>query len=370
MLTTDSDDQIEKTIEKVHKAYGITLWRDRLGFNSFFIHIIFGLYIGQFILGNTFLTTWEVYLGANQYLTDLVILAGWVYALYVTKTIHVDFEEMIIQNKLIFHSEETFNNYIEFIRNSYKNKKEVIIPGLLGLLYSIGFLYLFGISSGFAIGGLGGVVLQFEGVEIIFNAITLTVSTIIVGMIFTLVMDALLVIVSTFKCINQLGTSEYPLKVTYKDLKIGAFNIIGKFILSITLPSIIISTFFSVIGLFLILAFGQIFIGYIFIGIGMFITLTLSFLLYKNTTHIHDAISLYKHELKSKLLDFIEVINSQPPGQMDLNLQYKIVYNIHDYYDRIDAANDWPFNPTSIKKLVVTLGSAILPLMLSFISLG
>ncbi|GAH06174.1 unnamed protein product, partial [marine sediment metagenome] len=50
--------------------------------------------------------------------------------------------------------------------------------------------------------------------------------------------------------------------------------------------------------------------------------------------------------------------------------KYKTIHSIHEYYDRIDEINDWPFNPTSIKKLVITLGSSVVPLLLSFIGLG
>ena len=47
--------------------------------------------------------------------------------------------------------------------------------------------------------------------------------------------------------------------------------------------------------------------------------------------------------------------------------KYDTLEKINIYYDRIESISDWPFNPKSIKKLVITLGSSVVPLLLSFI---
>ena len=346
-------------------------WINRIKFDTSFKYIVPISFVLFTYLSLVFLHGGpELYIEGAQYLVDALLIAVWMFDIYIGKNIPILFKDLIRDNKNMFYSEDVYEKYLKFVIDSYDNKKEKFLSPIMGILLFFGMLYVFGLSSNFRLTGFGQIQRPLEESLVPLNILVCTLAAAMWALITTITISGLILILVTLKCLSQLGTSETPLKVTYKDLKIGAFNSIGKFILSVTIPAIILSTFVSAIGLFHIFAFQGFLTGYFYITLGMLITTLMSFILYRNTTNIHEAITLYKVELKSKLLDFIEVINSQPPGQMDLNLQYKLVYNIHDYYDRIDTVSDWPFNPTSIKKLVVIFSSAILPLLLSFIGLG
>jgi len=182
-----------------------------------------------------------------------------------------------------------------------------------------------------------------------------------------LIGSGLVIIIITFMCINKLGNEEYPLNVLYQDLKIGAFEEIGKFVISLSIPSILLSTGFSVIGLLNILIFKAFFVGYTLLIVGLVITLIFSYLLYTNTTNLHDAITRFKFNLKYQLIEEIQNLTTEEKDEykLDRTKKYQTIRNIHDYYEKIDEINDWPFNPKSIRKLTITFFSSILPLIMS-----
>ena len=76
----------------------------------------------------------------------------------------------------------------------------------------------------------------------------------------------------------------------------------------------------------------------------------------------------FKDDLKHLLIQEIQSLTKST--EIDVHKKYKTISNIHDYYDKIDNVSDWPFNPTSIKKLVITLGSSVVPLIISFFGIG
>ncbi|MFX0083927.1 MAG: hypothetical protein ACFE94_19450 [Candidatus Hodarchaeota archaeon] len=65
---------------------------------------------------------------------------------------------------------------------------------------------------------------------------------------------------------------------------------------------------------------------------------------------------------KSSLLDQIEVCLSGSLKDID----YDKIFKLNNFCHEVDKIYDWPFNPKSIKKLLASLGSPILPLIISF----
>jgi len=349
---------------------GVSFWLNRIKFDGALKYsylIVTAVWIG---IGVTFIVGFELYFIAQQYIVDLMIHVAYFYVVFMSSRLTKNFQNLIIENERIFETEAIFHKYIKTVNERFKSKTELILPLFMGIVFSITAFAALNLQGGLDTAVINNIEYTVPpGLEIL-NLFVSAVNMIGWFLIILLVVSALFLFNSTFKCLNMLGTDEFPLKVTYSDLKIGAFDDIGKFIISLSIPSILLSTFIGMVGVIYILVMDNLLYGYAFIIMGMGITLMLSFLLYKNTMSIHEAIQKFKLDLKMKLLNFIDVINSQPPGQMDMDLQYKLIYNIHDYYDRIDDVNDWPFNPTSIKKLLITLGSSFLPLVLSFIGFG
>lgn len=171
-------------------------------------------------------------------------------------------------------------------------------------------------------------------------------------------------IINTFASINILGMFEFPLKVTYEDLKIGAFNEIGKFIISTTIPIITFASFISLLGLYQIFFMQDFIIGFFFVIMGFFVSVILAILLYRDTIHIHESIMKHKNKLKRKTIKKIQqLLEDGDDNEIDIN--FSEIETIHHFYNEVLDINDWPFNPTSIKKLVITLGSSLIPLLLS-----
>ena len=176
-----------------------------------------------------------------------------------------------------------------------------------------------------------------------------------------LIASGVLLLFSFFKGINALG-DKFSLRVTFRNLKLGYFDDIGKFIMSVSIPTILFSTFYSILGFYIIVVIRNLFLGYAFMGISIVLTIIISSLLYKNTLNIHNSIVLSKKNLKISLLKDIDALSS-----LKSKSKYDTLEKINIYYDRIESISDWPFNPKSIKKLVITLGSSVVPLLLSFI---
>ncbi|KKN17388.1 hypothetical protein LCGC14_0966300 [marine sediment metagenome] len=302
------------------------------------------------------------------------------YALYRAKKIPKSFEKLIENNKSILVDPD---NYKGLVSDTFKSNLEFYVPLILAIVYvGVGFSLgpLFEIASRTITVGTETIIITNEMfIVYIIGNIMIAVWLFIAAL---LIVSVLVMIVNTFRSLNILG--EKNLKISYEDLKAGGFEAIGKFVISISIPTIVLSTFFSILGLYMILAVNDMVVGYSCLIVSLVITTMLSFLLYKNTTDIHDAISIFKEKLKHSLLKEIQdITNKKVKGAKEdtpikqfarkllfSKIKYKTIQSIHEYYDKIDEINDWPFNPKSIKKLVITLGSSLVPLALSFIGFG
>jgi hypothetical protein len=294
------------------------------------------------------------------------MVAIYIFSLYISRKVPLTYDKLIIKNKGLFAKDDIYKKYKEKIYGYFKSKKERYFPLIFGLIYSLGWFYLFGLTRNFEYGGFGYEIVYFEG----FTRLLYILHCVLTSLVFVIdgimILSTFFIIFFAYLGLNKLGSEEFKLDVNYKELKIGSFNNIGKFILTITIPSLLLSTYLSIIGLIAIFIEAY-FFGYIYISLGLIFTSFMAFLLYKNTIHIHEAISSFKAGLKLELMDEIQRISSQ---NIDAHQKYLTITNIHEYYDRVDDIYDWPYNPRSIKKLIVTFSSSVLPFLLSFIGLG
>jgi hypothetical protein len=363
------EDQKDQNHQKEIKQLGqIRFWRERLKFNTSLKYLFFFLYGIHLI--DLFITN-EFSLNPTFYFLDIIIIITIIFALHIVKKIKYYFQDIINTNSSIFKSEESFRNYHKFLIRRYKTKKEQYIPIIFYFIwFSISFSNNFiTIITGTYELGIPSLSLLMRilkiGSWILWYYLALN-WMLIVG-------SAFIIFITTFMCINKLGSEEFPLRVTYEDLKIGAFEKIGKFIISLSIPAILLGTFFSIVGLGYIFLMKNYLYGYLMLSASLIITILFAGLLYKNTIHIHEAIVSFKEKLKQNLIDQIQELTWKQKDASDLSekhMMYHTIYNIHDYYEKVDDINDWPFNPTSLRKLTITFSSSVLPFLLSFIGIA
>jgi len=348
----------------------IKFWKNRIKFDSAFLYTWFIIYFFQAVVNNYFY--YIIFKEINFPFFDILVLSTMIFALYIEKLIKGSFEDLIVSNKEIFQSKESFQRYLNYMYNKFDSKLEKYLPIIFILIY-VAILFLFMDLWGNLL--FGGHLWGDFMIPTDFYFLNIIKIILEVGFVwstwFLVVGSGLIIIITTFLCINQLGSETFPLNVTYEELKIGAFEKIGKFVISLSIPSILISTVFSILGLINIYLFEEFFVGYIYLFIGLFITIIFAYLLYKNTINLHEAIKRFKFNLKYDLIKEIQNLTTEKEENYNLNRSQKFqtIRNIHHYYDRIDEINDWPFNPKSFRKLTITFLSSILPLILSFFGL-
>jgi hypothetical protein len=190
----------------------------------------------------------------------------------------------------------------------------------------------------------------------------------------TITTSTLFLLLVTFLCIYKIGDKDkvkekkrdiIPLKIHYFDLKIGSLIDIGKFLVSITIPTVILFLIFSVIGLIQVFFFTEFFAGFLLIIFGFIGTIIMVPLLFKSTAHIRMATINSKMKIKEQSLHQIQEIMALDESNRD----YNKIYQIHDLYKRVDDVHDWPFNPMSTRKIVAFIFSGFLPLILSLFGL-
>ncbi|MHA1733900.1 MAG: hypothetical protein ACTSU5_18315 [Promethearchaeota archaeon] len=173
-------------------------------------------------------------------------------------------------------------------------------------------------------------------------------------------MGALSIVVTTFGAISKLG-KEYRLKLSFIDLKLGSLHKLGSIVISMGIPSILLSTGLTILGLLELFWISNLYLGVGYLLFSVFFNAMFVYLTYKSTIDVHEAITIYKLELKKQFKKEINRIVRQPVGEID----FKRLEEIHDFFDEVDKINDWPLNPTSMKKFGVTMLSSIVPIVLS-----
>jgi len=344
----------------------IKFWKNRLYLDGKLKYGFFILYFSQMLLHIYFIGGLHEFL-ADIPIFDIIIIASMIFALFMESKIKGSFEDLIVDNKAIFESDNIFEKYLEYVYQKFKSKTETYLPVILFIIWFIIYIFMMDVPNKFLNNTYQGRQVPSDLYWLNITKFVITKFLIWLPWILT-VGSALILIIYSFQCINKLGTEEFPLHVTYQDLKIGAFESIGKFVISMSIPAIILSTFFSITGLINIFILESLGPGYGFLIASLLITTMFSLLLYKNTLHIHEAITKFKFNLKYKLIKEIQEITTEEQDSF-VGENYQTIKNIHDYYDRIDEINDWPFNPKSLRKLFITFSSSILPLILSFLGL-
>ncbi len=324
-------------------------WINRIKYDTpFWISFLF-LFISNWIMTNIFIRGLDFYIERGGYFIDLIFISTFLFVVYISNTGTSDLLELInlMHEKDIFATKESFNNYMIYIRKIYNSKIELYLSFISAIIFGIGYLLF--IADNINLGILN-----------ILNYII----TFVMGFIFILLITSgLIQYIYGYRFLKILGKEEkVPLRVSYEDLKIGLFDKFGKFVMKISIPSIILGTFFSAFGLYLVLVVKD-YNGYTFIGISAFATIIFVLLLYKNTMNIHKSIIKSKTDLKEKLIKQIDIIEKNT--EMKPKDIYQTIYNIHSYIEKVNEISNWPFDSASIKKLVFTIGSSVVPLVLS-----
>ncbi len=346
-------------------------WRKRLKFNTYWKYGIIVLYIllelsamAALGISNFFKYTW--------YLTDTVALIIFAYSLYIGKKIPERVDDII--NKL---PERLFNkgekkNYIKYVNRIFKPKTEKIAP-IFPVIGYILFIFLGGISANFKYAMGAGTIIYFKEDQILFHITTLILSCIYFSLIIPIICSAIFLIINTFRSIDNLGKvkeserrdkkKDFSLSPEYRDLKKGIFEIIGRLIISFATISILLFSLLGIVGLFYFFYHGDIWWGYFFMGLGFSLASIMVIVLYKNTIHIHKSIVTFKYKQRGEILDVV---------QEDLKIlgEKKVperILILHNLCKEIDDIYDWPFNPSSIKKFLVTALSAVGPFIFSLI---
>ena len=363
-MNSESNSQNEK-LKKETSPRSIKLWLHRFKFDTPFVYVIL---VPYFIV---FITYWflidfnfSIWL-SGAFLGDLFLIIIFITGLYISRKVPKVFHKLIDNNKSMFYSEQNYNKYKDYFFNHFNSKIELMLPLFITLILAI--LYLFYdiiLKQSLQYWVVSGEKLYFKGIKQTIRLINVIVWIIEVSVLSVLAFSTLLVLVFTFQCLNKLGTEEFPLNINYKDLKVGAFQNIGKFLIEVIIPPILLSTSFGIWGLLFLYVYNDIIAAYILMILGLGVASILALLLYKNTIHIHNSIVKFKNDLKVKAMNEIQKLISQE------NIDYEKIQMIHNYYNEILEIRDWPYNPTSIKKLTITMGSSVIPLLLSVFGLG
>ncbi len=317
----------------------------------------------------------DIMIQYSTYLLDIIIIVVFLGAFWLKKKVPKDLLKLIEEfeiKKGIKPLGKEYENYKDYVEKTFDSKWGPIIPiiGGIGGVSLLGYIYIVLKWPIF-----GGITLDqiMVGSNSIFGIINLGIFLVIAVCFIWITGSFTMLILFTYICINKLGTENdsFHLEINFKELKLGKFNDIGKFIISFTIPLLILTTLTSILGMFWIFLGKTIVEGFLVIGIGLGAAIILSILFFKNTIHIHEAIKEKKDYYIGIFLDeLVEVYQMKNLDLSNINNKYQTLKSIHETCDKVDDISDWPFNPSSIKKLAIFLSSSVIPLIVSFFGLG
>lgn len=321
-----------------------------------------------------YLIGFELYFLGFSIYADLLVIIFFIIALYYCKKLPKKVEETIINIKSIFlfkeedskdYNDKYFQDYKKYIIKVFNNKYQRFLPLLAGI---IAFIVVSGpILNGWSVMEIDDKIIQLNSDQIPLYFIQWLAYALASVILLILVFSALTQVVTTFSCINKMGSEKFKLTISYKDIKTGTFEILGVLIISLTIPIIILATIIGLIGSYFIIAFKGYIYGILFLILGIIISVLMTFLLYKDTLSIHQEISKWKNNLLKYTVKQIEVLLNKEDFSSNSSIEYERIQEIHKFFNEVSKVNDWPFNPTSLKKLVITLGSSVLPVILSLL---
>jgi hypothetical protein len=357
-----------KSIEELKKN---KFWKERIKFDTplaliFLPAAILGIWFDMFMIKG-----FDAYMQELTYLTSINLVLFYFF-LFLGSKIYKSFLELDIFNPDFFYSakinvnnevetkrkrQEIFNKYMLMVSKFDNNKIEKYIPVIAGLLFGIiSFFIPFNNYKG-ATSEITFLFLTVMGFVTAAGAFLLVLTA----------LSSLIILVSVYILLNQLGSDEFPLNIDYTALKTGRFETIGIFILSFTIPTMLLGTILGIFGLPYILMIQNYLSGFVYMSMGLSIAGVMAFLLYKCTVEIHHAISDTKENLMKEVAEDIQKLHADK--NYNRKDKYKELYNMNFYYETLESINDWPFNPASFRKLLITLSSSVLPFALSIFGL-
>jgi len=367
-------EKTKKDPDKGTVLAGTSYWRRRLKFEGPLCLIYLG-FTAAIILSSVYIWGFEYYFITTQtQWADIINLIVFYVFLLLSTRIRNSFKKLEILDvnneranpfqprldettgKIIASKERVYVEFKGLITDAFSSKLELLAPISAGLFFLLSAV-------------IGGFVLfasELEGLKlIVYMVVALCIGSVSIMLLIVSALSGILTMMASYRCLNKIGTKEYPINDDYNSLRSGKYEEIGKYIISFTIPIILLGTFISIVGLFYIFATAEDFAGFIYVVMGLLIAVFMSFLLYKNTVNLHRAISDGKQDLKERVISEMHEINERQYPVDQYDKKYKTLVNMQSFYVSIDEINDWPFNPTSIKKLVITLGSSAVPLVLS-----
>ncbi len=334
--------------------------------------ILYALYTGIYIFGHEM---GDIIIQYSTYLLDIIINVVFIGAFWLKKKVPKKLLKLIEEfeikkgTKPLGKEYENYKDYVEKIFDS-KWGPTILIIGGIGAVSLLGYIYIvlkWPIFGGITVDQIMG------GSNSVLGIISMVIFLVIAICFIWVAGSFAMVILFTYICINKLGTKDdaFHLEIDYKELKLGKCNNIGKFIISFTIPILILTTLTGIIGMFWIFLGKTIVEGFFVIGIGLGAAIILSILFFKNTVRIHEAIKEVKDFYKQIFLDeLVEVYKMKNLDLNNINNKYQTMKSINEICDKVDDISDWPFNPSSIKKLAIFLASSVVPLIISFFGLG
>ena len=206
------------------------------------------------------------------------------------------------------------------------------------------------------------------GVDRIFNIIYIVNHCLFYIILYPMIVSAFYNYIRIFLSINEIGSDKYPLAITFSDLRIGTINKIGGFIISISIPALLMATTVGINGSMMLLYYKEInsITSYLETLIGIPTVVLLSVLLYKCTMKIHFAIVDFKEKLYWDINSEIEIELVKENNLKDFNR----ITQMNIFYEKLEKIQDWPFDPTSLKKFTVTSLSTLFPIILSLFGIN
>jgi len=344
-------------------------------FDLILLIIFIILYISYTLIYIFVLGMGDIIMQYSTYLLDIIIVVVFIGAIVLKKKIPKGLLKLIQEfeiNKGAKPLGKEYENYKDYIEKTFDSKwgPIILVIGGIGGGILLGFIYIV-----FKLPIFGGITLDqiMAGPNGVFGIINIGIFVVIASFFIWVVGSNAMIILFTYICINKLGTKNdaFHLEINYKELKLGKFNDIGKFIISFTIPLLILTTLTGILGMFWIFLGKTLVEGFFVIGIGLGAAIILSILFFKNTIHIHEAIKEKKDFYMGIFLDeLVEVYQMKNLDLNNINNKYQTLKSIHETCDKVDDISDWPFNPSSVKKLAIFLASSVVPLIISFFGLG
>jgi hypothetical protein len=370
-------DAVDGKVENPFNLTAIKYWPKILGFDKIIPKLILGILIAaHFII---MIITDRNSITDGSVLRNIMYILLMIYCIYLTFMIPANFQNAIIQSKRIFTREEeigstdqvkidytSYNKYTIYSTAVFKQSREFWL-GLIAfiVMFIVQIVYFGAITDWYQFKVIAGVPHYFNPVERRYFIIGNMIGTTLMSLMAMMVCSAICVLFFMFDAMNQLGNERFSLDISYSDLRSDQLNQLGKQLMAITIPMILGLSLVSVIGLVNLYVFREGIIGITFIALGSSGVVLFVILLYYNTLAIHAAITKCKSELCAELLKEIQAeINKK-----DL-CDFQKVYHMHLLYEKYEQISDWPFDPTSLRKLGLTMASSLTPIILSLFSLN